>query len=93
MATYTLNSMRIEINPFAGIKVEGVNAWKEDNERDFDPDQALTILSATVATPSHLITEMKAARRWVPWITSATACRLPVHKARSRQVGGRQSRN
>ena len=54
VATHMLNSLRLEINPFAGIKVEGVKAWKEDDERGFDPDQALTILSATVATPSHL---------------------------------------
>jgi hypothetical protein len=67
VATHMLNALKLEINPFAGIRVEGVKAWKEDDERGFDPDQALTILSATVATPSHLISrEMKAARRWVP---------------------------
>ena len=48
VATHMLNSQRLEINPFAGIKVEGVKAWKEDDERGFDPEQALTILSATV---------------------------------------------
>ncbi|MCK1600667.1 hypothetical protein IVB02_04310 [Bradyrhizobium sp. 166] len=72
-----LNALRLEINPFAGIKVEGVKAWKEDDERGFDPEQALTILSATVATPSHLISrEMKAARRWVPWICAYTGARV-----------------
>jgi hypothetical protein len=77
VATHMLNSLRLEINPFAGIKVDGVKAWKEDDERGFDPDQALTILSATVATPSHLISrEMKAARRWVPWICAYTGARV-----------------
>jgi integrase len=77
IATHMLNSLRLEINPFAGIKVEGVKAWKEDDERGFDPEQALTILSATVATPSHLISrEMKAARRWVPWICAYTGARV-----------------
>jgi integrase len=72
-----LNALKLEINPFAGIRVEGVKAWKEDDERGFDPDQALTILSATVATPSHLISaEMKAARRWVPWICAYTGARV-----------------
>ena len=33
----TLNSLRFEINPFAGIKIEGVKAWKEDDDRGFDP--------------------------------------------------------
>jgi integrase len=77
VATHMLNSLRLEINPFAGIKVEGVKAWKEDDERGFDPDQVLTILSATAATPSHLISkEMKAARRWVPWVCAYTGARV-----------------
>jgi integrase len=77
VATHMVNALRLEINPFAGILVEGVKAWKEDDERGFDPDQALTILSATVATPSHLISkEMKAARRWVPWICAYSGARV-----------------
>ena len=77
VATHMLNALRLEINPFAGIKVEGVKAWKEDDERGFDPEQALTILSATVATPSHLTSaEMRAARRWVPWICAYTGARV-----------------
>jgi integrase len=77
VATHMLNALRLEINPFAGIKVEGVKAWKEDDERGFDPEQALAILTATVATPSHLISvEMRAARRWVPWICAYTGARV-----------------
>jgi integrase len=69
--------LRLETNPFAGIKVKGVKAWKEDDERGFSPKQALTILTATVATPSHLIsTEMKMARRWVPGICAYTGARV-----------------
>jgi integrase len=77
VSTHMLNALRLEINPFAGIKVEGVKPWKEDDERGFDPEQALTILSATVATPSHLISkETRAARRWVPWICAYTGARV-----------------
>lgn len=77
IATHMLNALRLDTNPFAGIKVEGVKAWKEDDERGFDPEQALAILSATVATPSHLISlEMKAARRWVPWVCAYTGARV-----------------
>jgi hypothetical protein len=77
VATHMVNALRLDLNPFVGIKVEGVKAWKEDDERGFDPEQALTILSATVATPSHLISaEMKAARRWVPWICCYTGARV-----------------
>jgi hypothetical protein len=46
VASYMVNALKLETNPFAGIKVDGVKAWKEDDERGFDPDQALTILSA-----------------------------------------------
>jgi integrase len=77
VASYMVNALKLETNPFAGIKVDGVKAWKEDDERGFDPDQALTILSATVATSSHLTSkEMKAARRWVPWICAYTGARV-----------------
>ncbi|MDA9424589.1 DUF6538 domain-containing protein [Bradyrhizobium sp. CCBAU 53380] len=77
VATHMLNALRLEVNPFAGIKVEGVKAWKEDDERGFDPEQALTILSATVARPSHLMSaEMRAARRWVPWICAYSGARV-----------------
>ena len=77
VASHMLNALRLDTNPFAGIKVEGVKAWKEDDERGFDPDQVLAILSATVATPSHLISkEMKAARRWVPWICAYSGARV-----------------
>jgi hypothetical protein len=87
IATHMLNALRLEINPFAGIKVEGVKAWKEDDERGFDPEQALTILSATVASPSHLISvEMKAARRWVPWICAYTGVRRLSCRAHERRL-------
>ncbi|MDI4237731.1 hypothetical protein OZ411_33500 [Bradyrhizobium sp. Arg237L] len=77
VATHMFNALKLETNPFAGIKVEGVKAWKEDDERGFDPDQALTLLSATVAIPSRLTSiEMKAARRWVPWICAYTGARV-----------------
>jgi hypothetical protein len=32
--------MLLEIKPFAGIKVEGAKASKEDDGRSFDPEQA-----------------------------------------------------
>lgn len=59
-----LNALQLEINPFAVMKVEGFKARKEVDERGFDPEQVLKILSATVPTPSHLVSaEMRAARR------------------------------
>jgi integrase len=77
VASHMVDALRLETNPFAGIKVKGVKAWKEDDERGFSPTQALTILTATLATPSHLTsTEMKMARRWVPWICAYTGARV-----------------
>jgi integrase len=77
VAGHMFNALRLEANPFAGIKVEGVKAWKEEVETGFSPKQALTILTATLATPSHLVsTEMKMARRWVPWICAYTGARV-----------------
>ena len=52
VASYMVNALKRETNPFAGINVDGVKAWKEDDERGFDPDQALTILSARWASSS-----------------------------------------
>ncbi|WP_315761417.1 hypothetical protein [Bradyrhizobium sp. SZCCHNS2005] len=77
VASFMINALELDANPFVGIKVAGVKNWKEDDERGFDDAQALKILTATVATPSHLIsTEMRAARRWVPWICAYTGARV-----------------
>ena len=74
---FMVNELKLNFNAFAGVSVDGVKAWKEDDERGFDPDQSLAILSATVATPSHLMSvETRAARRWVPWICAYTGARV-----------------
>jgi len=50
---------------------------KADDEKAFTDEQAKTILIATLATPSHLIsTETRAARRWVPWICAYSGARV-----------------
>lgn len=77
ICTHMINELKLDSNPFAGIKVDGVKAWKEDDERGFDEEQVSTILTGTLATPSHLISdEMKAARRWVPWICAYSGARI-----------------
>ncbi len=77
ICSHMISELKLETNPFAGVRVDGVKAWKEDDERGFDEQQVLTILSATIATPSHLISaEMRAARRWVPWICAYTGARI-----------------
>jgi integrase len=64
-------------NPFSRIRVRGVKATKDSNKKGFSDAQAETILSATLATFSHLTTpETRAARRWIPWICAYTGARV-----------------
>ena len=66
----------MDVNPFAGIKVRknDPSVTKENKveptappRKTFEPHEIQAILTATLATPSHLIsTEMRAALRWLP---------------------------
>ena len=57
--------------------VRNVKNSKDDKKKGFSDKDATTILSATLATPSRLIsTEMAAARRWIPWICAYTGARV-----------------
>jgi hypothetical protein len=51
--------------PGARHEVEGAKAWKEDDERVLDPEQASTVLSATGAMHGwrHLWREIVRGRR------------------------------
>ena len=49
----------------------------KEREKGFDGREAETILAATLRPFSHLISiEMRAARRWVPWIAAYTGARV-----------------
>jgi integrase len=64
-------------NPFSRIRVQGVKSTKDSNKKGFSDAQAETILTATLATFSHLTTpETRAARRWIPWICAYTGARV-----------------
>jgi integrase len=74
------------VNPFAGIKVrkDDPSAIKENKvqpttppRKGFNEEEARIILTATRSTPSHLISaEMKAARRWLPWLCAYSGARV-----------------
>jgi hypothetical protein len=50
---------------------------KEPPRKGFTPEEAKLILNGTLATPSHLISvEMKAARRWLPWLCAYSGARV-----------------
>ena len=64
-------------NPFSRIRVRGVKSTKDSNKKGFSDAQAEKILTATLATFSHLTTpETRAARRWIPWICAYTGARV-----------------
>jgi integrase len=76
-AGYMVERRQLKANPFLGIRVRGVKESKADDEKGFTDAQAKVILTATLATPSHLISiEMRAARRWVPWLCSYSGARV-----------------
>jgi hypothetical protein len=61
-AGFMIEKKKLKANPFAGIKVRGVTEGKADDEKAFTDEQAKTILTATLATPSHLISAETRAR-------------------------------
>jgi integrase len=76
-ASFMVERRKLDKNPFAGIRIRGVKGIKDSNKKGFTDAQAEAILTATVATPSHLTTpETRAARRWVPWICAYTGARV-----------------
>jgi integrase len=63
-------------NPAKEVKVRVKKKVKE-REKGFDGSEAAKILAATQGPFSHLISaEMKAARRWLPWIGAYTGARI-----------------
>nr|BCE70208.1 hypothetical protein XF8B_03190 [Bradyrhizobium diazoefficiens] len=68
-------------NPFRGIVVRDAvdtNAEaKPPRQKGFTQAEAKKILTATVATPSSLISpEKRAARRWLPWLCAYSGARV-----------------
>jgi hypothetical protein len=50
---------------------------KKPPRKGFTAEEADIILIGTLATPSHLISvEMKAARRWLPWLCAYSGARV-----------------
>jgi site-specific recombinase XerD len=76
-AGFMIERKKLRVNPFIGIRVRGVKESKSDDEKGFSDKQAKQILTATLGTPSRLISvEMRAARRWVPWLCAYSGARV-----------------
>lgn len=68
-------------NPFRGIVVRDAVDPKAEakppRQKGFTQAEAKKILSATVATPSSMISpEKRAARRWLPWLCAYSGARV-----------------
>ncbi len=76
MLQFAVDQGWLSANPAQEVRVRVPKKVKE-REKGFDGEEATTILSATLRPFSHLISkEMKAARRWVPWICAYTGARV-----------------
>jgi integrase len=73
---FAVDQRQLPANPAKDVRVRVPKKVKE-REKGFDGKEAATILAATLRPFSHLISkEMKAARRWVPWICAYTGARV-----------------
>ena len=85
-AGFMVERRKLDQNPFLRMKVRDDKSKGKENatgetqlppRKGFTPAEASLILTATVATPSHLISlEMKAARRWLPWLCAYSGARV-----------------
>jgi integrase len=76
MLQFSVDQGQLAENPAKDVKVR-VRKKVKEREKGFDGKEAETILAATLRPFSHLISiEMKAARRWVPWIAAYTGARV-----------------
>jgi hypothetical protein len=85
-AGFMVERRKLDQNPFLRMKVRDDKSNGRENaagetqlppRKGFTPAEASLILTATVATPSHLISvEMKAARRWLPWLCAYSGARV-----------------
>jgi integrase len=85
-AGFMVERRKLDQNPFLRMKVRDDKSNGRENaagetqlppRKGFIPTEASLILTATVATPSHLISiEMKAARRWLPWLCAYSGARV-----------------
>jgi site-specific recombinase XerD len=74
---YLVDENKLTVNPVSGVVVRNVETEKDDDEKGFTDNDAKTILKATLHKGSRLLSiEMRAARRWVPWICAYTGARV-----------------
>lgn len=76
-AGFAVERRKLKTNPFSGVKIRGDDKADPSSKKGFTDDQATTILTHTLDTPSHLMSaETRAARRWVPWLCAYSGARV-----------------
>ncbi|PZA10763.1 hypothetical protein DNX69_15560 [Rhodopseudomonas palustris] len=84
-AGFMVERRKLDLNAFRGIRVredDGAVAQREKlnsepPRKGFNPEEAELVLRGTLSTPSHLISaEMRAARRWLPWLCAYSGARV-----------------
>lgn len=84
-AGFMVERRKLDQNPFHRIRVRdetpsmgaAQQTPQQPPRKGFTNEEARKILTATVATPSNLISEeMRAARRWLPWLCAYSGARV-----------------
>jgi integrase len=82
-AGFMVERRELDQNPFLRMTVREDKSGHPAAEvqlpprKGFTPGEAKLILTATLASPSHLISvEMAAARRWLPWLCAYSGARV-----------------
>lgn len=74
---YASDQSKIGENPAAKVTVRAKKGKGTVREKDFRDEEAEKILSAALAPQNDLTSaELKAARRWVPWLCAYTGARV-----------------
>ncbi len=84
-AGFMVERRKLDQNPFLRLTVREDKSdaaaaemrQQQPPRKGFTPEEAKLILNATLATPSHLLSvEMRAARRWLPWLCAYSGARV-----------------
>ncbi|OSJ32167.1 hypothetical protein BSZ19_20240 [Bradyrhizobium japonicum] len=84
-AGFMVERRKLDQNPFLRLKVRedkseddvGKTQQQEPPRKGFTLEEAKLVLTATLATPSDLISvEMRAARRWLAWLCAYSGARV-----------------
>lgn len=84
---WTVRTRKLTINPFVGVTVTEPRKVRLRETSEFTPEEAETILKATLRFDGRTVRVFDATRRWVPWICAYTGARAgEITQLRGRDV-------